>query len=60
MPALVVELKWDKPVKSAISQIGKTNYLYPLEGLDVLALPVGITHNSKATEHDCAIDEWVR
>jgi len=60
MPALVVELKWDKPVKSAISQIGKTSYLYPLEGLDVLVLPVGITYNSKATEHVCAIDEWVR
>ena len=60
MPALVVELTWDKPVVSAISQIGKTNYLYPLEGLDVLVLPVGITYNSKVTEHVCAIDEWVR
>ena len=60
MPALVVELKWDKPVDSAIDQIRKTNYCKPLEHVGVPVLLIGVTYDSKTKEHVCSIEGWVR
>ena len=57
MPALVVELTWNKPVRSAISQIKETRHLEPLEGIDVPVLLVGVTYDSKTKEHACRITE---
>jgi hypothetical protein len=60
MPALVVELKWDKPVDSAIDQIRETRYCKPLEHVGVPVLLIGVTYDSKTREHVCSIEEWVR
>jgi hypothetical protein len=60
MPALVVELKWDKPVDSGIDQIRKTNHCKPLEHVGVPVLLVGITYDALTKEHACSIEEWVR
>ena len=56
LPALVVELKWNKPVESAIGQIRSRGYYEPIRGLDVPLLLVGVTYDAKTREHRCRID----
>ncbi len=56
MPALVVELKWNKPVEKAVVQIRDRGYQEALEGLDVPVLLVGVTYDPKTREHVCHID----
>jgi hypothetical protein len=60
IPALVVELKWDKPVESAIAQIKDRGYCKPLEGIGVPVLLIGVTYDADTKEHTCVIEEWVR
>ena len=55
-PALLVELKWDKPVASAIEQIHDRDYHQMLKNLDVPILLVGITYDAKTKEHTCSIE----
>ena len=57
-PALIVELKWGKPVDAAIDQIRDRQYHTSIEGLDVPVLFVGITYDDKTGEHVCKIVEW--
>lgn len=54
-PALLVELKWDKPVEAAVEQARERNYARVLQQLDVPALLVGVTYNAKTKEHVCHI-----
>lgn len=56
LPALVVELKWDKPVESAIKQIRDQGYYEPVCGLDVPLLLVGVSYDPKTKGHRCRID----
>ena len=56
MPALLVELKWNKPVDAAIDQIHKRGYPAPLRDLDVPILLVGVTYDPKTDEHICHIE----
>jgi hypothetical protein len=57
-PAMIVELKWDKEVETAISQIKEKKYYYGLEKyLDNLLL-VGITYDKKTKEHICKIEKY--
>ena len=56
-PALLVELKWDKPADAAIAQIRERGYPEALRGLDVPVLLVGVTYDSKTKEHSCRIEE---
>ena len=56
LPALLVELKWDKPVDSAMAQIHERNYPEPLRNLDVPILLVGVTYEPKTKEHRCVIE----
>ncbi|MBQ9004390.1 MAG: AAA family ATPase [Eggerthellaceae bacterium] len=56
-PAMVVELKWDKPAETALDQIRSRDYLAPLRDLKVPVLLVGITYDSETKSHTCAIEE---
>ena len=56
LPALVIELKWDKDVRGAIEQIKVKNYTslpYKITGEVLL---VGINYNEKTKEHTCLIE----
>lgn len=57
-PALVVELKYNQDVNSAIGQIKDRKYYYGLEKyLDNLLL-VGISYNRETKEHSCIIERY--
>lgn len=56
LPALLVELKWDKPVDSALSQIREKGYPEVLRGLDVPIVLVGVTYDAKSKEHRCSLE----
>ena len=58
-PALVVELKWNKPVDAAIARYKARNYCKPLEGIGVPVYLVGVTYDADTKEHTCEIEEWV-
>ena len=55
-PAIVVELKWDKPVDAALEQARERRYAEVLDGLDVPVLLVGVTYNPQTKEHYCRIE----
>ena len=55
-PAMVVELKWDKPVEAAIDQIHARNYPAALRGWDGEVLLVGITYDTTTKQHACRIE----
>lgn len=57
-PALLVELKWDKPVEAAIEQIHNRDYPQVLRGLGVPILLVGVTYNAQTKEHVCRIERY--
>ena len=56
-PAMIVELKWDQEVETAIDQIKEKKYYYGLEKyLDDLIL-VGISYDKKSKKHMCKIED---
>ena len=56
-PAMIVELKWDQEVETAIDQIKEKKYYYGLEKyLDDLLL-VGISYDKKTKKHICKIEK---
>jgi len=57
-PALVVELKWDKTVGGAISQIKERNYISALEEYQGNLLLVGLNYDKETKVHDCIIEPW--
>ena len=57
-PALVVELKWDKDVAGAITQIREKEYCRSLEEYHGKLLLVGINYDKKTKEHSCKIEEY--
>jgi len=56
LPPLVVELKWDKPVKAAIDQIRQRDYPAALAGLGGECVLAGVTYDERSCEHTCAIE----
>ena len=55
-PAMIVELKWNQEVETAINQIKAKKYYYGLEKyLDDLIL-VGISYDKKSKKHMCKIE----
>lgn len=58
LPALIVELKWDKSAKSAISQIKNKNYVEALADYAGKILLVGINYDKETKEHQCTIEKW--
>ena len=57
LPAMIIELKWNKSSGGAIAQIkekGYTEILKPYKGNILL---VGINYDAKTGEHDCSIEK---
>ena len=58
LPALVLELKWDKGVAAAIQQIRERAYGSALEGYAGKILAVGISYDRNTRKHECSIVEY--
>ncbi|MCI8528194.1 MAG: AAA family ATPase [Lachnospiraceae bacterium] len=56
LPALVVELKWNKSSEGAIRQIIERNYPAALKGYGGEVVIVGINYDAKKKEHSCVIE----
>ena len=56
LPPMLVELKWNKPVESALEQAKQRNYLAALAGLTGECLLVGITYQEGSDRHNCRIE----
>ena len=57
-PALVVELKFNKDVEAAISQIKQRNYPAKVAEYTGDILLVGISYDKETKQHDCHIERW--
>lgn len=57
-PALVVELKWNKNVHTAIQQIRGKNYPQSLLAYTGNILLVGISYDKESKVHECRIEEY--
>ncbi len=57
LPAVVVELKWNKTEHAAIDQIKERNYPDVLKRFTDNILLVGISYNEKTKEHTCRIEK---
>ena len=55
-PAIIVELKWDKPADTALKQARERRYAEVTRGLDVPVLLVGVSYDPKTKEHACRIE----
>lgn len=58
LPALLVELKWNKSADAAISQIKDRKYAAALERYTGEILLVGINYSKKDTRHQCLIEKY--
>ena len=56
LPALVIELKWNKSSEGAIQQIKERNYPAVLKDYGGEVVIVGINYDAKKKTHDCAIE----
>ena len=56
-PALLVELKWDQPVRTAVDQVLARDYPQVLRDLGVPILVVAVTYDARTKEHACHIFE---
>ena len=61
-PAMVIELKYDRDVNSALRQIKERQYTQALEGYAGEILLVGIRYDrgNKMKPHDCVIEHMVK
>lgn len=58
MPALLVELKWNKKATTALQQIKDKKYVQAIVGYTGNILLVGISYDKKNKEHTCIIEEY--
>lgn len=56
-PAIIIELKWDKTVNGAITQIKNNCYGEALKDYSGKLLLVGINYDKKTKKHECLIEE---
>ena len=57
-PALIVELKWNKNVETAIEQIRTKKYPASIEQYTGEILLVGINYDKKTKKHQCKIEKY--
>lgn len=57
LPALVIELKWNRPAEGAIAQIRRNQYPSVLKDFADEILLVGISYDVKTRQHTCRIEE---
>ena len=60
LPALVVELKWNKGAETAVKQIKNCRYGESLADYTGRILAVGISYDKKTRRHECLIEEYVK
>ena len=58
MPAIVIELKHNKTVDTALEQIKAKKYFDSLDEYNGEILIVGINYDEKTKEHTCKIEKW--
>ena len=58
IPAMIVELKWDKSVEGAIGQIKDKGYVDTLKEYKGNLLLVGINYDKKTRVHQCKIEKY--
>lgn len=58
VPAMIVELKWDKSVRGAIGQIKDKGYADALKEYKGNLLLVGINYDKKTRVHQCKIEKY--
>jgi len=56
-PAVIIELKWDKSAKGAISQIKEKQYVDALKEYQGNLLLVGINYEKDTKTHTCVIEQ---
>lgn len=56
LPAMIVELKWDKSAEGAVRQIKERNYPAVLQDYGGEIVMAGINYNSKTKVHTCEIE----
>ena len=56
-PAMIIELKWNKDIKTAIDQIKEKKYPKGLEKYKDNLLIVGISYDKKTKKHTCHIEK---
>ena len=59
-PALIVELKWNKNVETAIEQIRTKKYPASIEQYTGEILLVGINYDKKTKKHQCKIEKYIK
>lgn len=59
-PALLVELKWNKNAKTALTQIKERKYPSALEHYTGEIFLIGINYDKKSKEHQCSIEKLKR
>ena len=59
MPALIIELKWNKSAKTAIKQIKNNRYIECLKDYHGEVLLIGINYNKKTKKHKCLIEKTI-
>lgn len=58
MPAILIELKYDKTADTAIKQIKEKRYAGKLTGYADKIMLVGINYDKTTKKHECVIEEW--
>ena len=58
-PAMIVELKWNQEVETAIDQIKEKKYPKGLEKYRDNLLIVGISYDKKTKKHSCKIEKAI-
>ena len=56
LPALLVELKWNKPVDGAVEQVKQRDYPQVLRNWGGPVLLVGISYDEKTKRHEACIE----
>ena len=58
LPAMIVELKWNREAEGAIKQIKDRNYPKVLTNYGGKIVLVGLSYDENTKTHDCAIEEY--
>lgn len=58
LPAMIVELKWNKDAQGAIAQIKDRNYPKALTNYGGRIVLVGVNYDEDSKEHSCVIEEY--
>ena len=58
-PAILIELKWDKPVEAALDQVKEKRYADAAKRLGYKGelLVVGVAYSTKTAKHVCRIEK---